>query len=120
MVTFNSLNGWFGHGVDFTSGFLSEMIPGLPEGASGGGMFQIWIEYGFISFALFVVFSFSTTYRKRDYLSILFWVLLVFLYGINNQIVWLCIVLLFTNKHFLKTENLKHYFHKMNQFIKTN
>ena len=101
-VGFNSLNDWFGYGVDFTASFMSIEVPGLPEGTSGGGMFQIWLEYGFISFALFVVFSFSITCRKRDYLSFLFWFLLVFAYGVNNQIVWLCIVLLYTNKYFYK------------------
>lgn len=99
---FSSLNDWVGYGVDFTASFISDEIAGLPEGASGGGMFQIWLEYGFISFALFVIFSFSNTYRKRDYLSVLFWFLLVFMYGVNNQIVWLCIVLLYTNKYFSK------------------
>ena len=101
-IGFNSLNDWFGNGVDFTASFISDEIPGLPEGTSGGGMFQIWLEYGFISFALFVVFSFSITCRKRDYLSFIFWFLLVFAYGVNNQIVWLCIVLLYTNKYFYK------------------
>ena len=105
-VGFNSFNDWFGNGVDFTASFISDEIPGLPEGKSGGGMFQIWLEYGFISFALFVVFSFSITCRKRDYLSFLFWFLLVFAYGVNNQIVWLCIVLLYTNKYFYKKNQI--------------
>jgi hypothetical protein len=105
-IGFNSLNDWFGNGVDFTASFISDEIPGLPEGTSGGGMFQIWLEYGFISFALFVVFSFSITCRKRDYLSFIFWFLLVFAYGVNNQIVWLCIVLLYTNKYFYKKNQI--------------
>ena len=105
-VGFNSLNDWVGNGVDFTASFMSDEVPGLPEGTSGGGMFQIWLEYGFISFALFVIFSLSNTYRKRDYLSFLFWFLLVFAYGVNNQIVWLCIVLLYTNKYFYKKNQI--------------
>tara|TARA_B110000240_G_C13498361_1_gene452713 strand:+ start:815 stop:2032 length:1218 start_codon:yes stop_codon:yes gene_type:complete len=105
-IGLNSLNDWFGNGVDFTVSFISDEVPGLPEGTSGGGMFQIWLEYGFISFALFVVFSLSNTYRKRDYLSFLYWFLLVFAYGVNNQIVWLCIVLLYTNKYFYKKNKI--------------
>ena len=103
---FNSLNDWVGNGVDFTTNFLSDEIPGLAEGTSGGGMFQIWLEYGFISFALFVMFSLFNSYRKRDYVSFLFWFLLVFAYGVNNQIVWLCIVLLYTNQYFEKKQIL--------------
>lgn len=102
MVDLTTLNGWFGHGIDYISTFLYKIIPGVPEGFSGGGLFQLWIEYGFISFVLFVVFGFFNSYRKGDYLSIVFWFFLVFLYGVNSQVVWLCIILLFTNKYFLK------------------
>jgi hypothetical protein len=103
-VGFNSFNSWFGYGIDFTSSFISDEVPGLPEGSSGGGFFQIWLEYGFISFALFLIFSLSCTYRKGDYFSFIFWFFLVFAYGVNNQIVWLCIILLYTNKYFLKKQ----------------
>ena len=102
MVGISSVNDWFGYGIDHVSTFLSDRIPGVPEGISGGGLFQLWIEYGVISFALFFIFSLINSYRKGDYSSILFWFMLVFLYGVNSQIVWLCIILLFTNKHFLK------------------
>lgn len=108
MTSLSSFDGWFGHGVDFTGDFLSSKIPGLPKGSSGGGMFQVWLEFGFISFALFVTFSLINTYRKGEYLNIVFWFILVFMYGINSQIVWLCIVLLFTNNHFFKIEKLKY------------
>lgn len=103
MVDLTTLNGWFGHGIDYVSTFLSSEIRGIPEGTSGGGLFQLWIEYGFLSFILFVIFSFSNSYKKGDYLSIVFWFMLVFLYGINSQIVWLTIILLFTNKFFEKS-----------------
>ena len=55
---FSSLNDWVGYGVDFTASFISDEIAGLPEGASGGGMFQIWLEYGFISllYSLYLAF----------------------------------------------------------------
>ena len=107
-VAFNSFNDWFGYGIDFTTSFISDEVPGIPEGLSGGGMFQIWLEYGFISFALFVAFSLSNIYRKKDYLSFIFWFLLVFVYGVNNQIVWLCIILLYVNRYFLKKTNFKN------------
>mgnify|MGYP006074172237 CR=1 FL=1 len=108
MISLNSWDGWFGHGIDHVGTFLSDALLGVPEGISGGGMFQVWIEYGFISFVLFVVFSLFTTYRKGDYISIVFWFMLVFLYGVNSQIVWLCIILLFTNKYFFKRTSIKN------------
>lgn len=105
IVELNSLNGWFGNGIDYVSTFMYEEVPGTKEGLSGGGLFQLWLEYGFISFILFVLFSLSSSYRKGDYISIIFWFMLVFLYGINNQIVWLCIFLLYTNKYFSNNIN---------------
>lgn len=105
MIDLTSLNGWFGHGIDFVSGFLSQIIPGIPEGYTGGGMFLILIEYGFIPFTLFLFFSLSNSFNKGDYLSIVFWFMLVFMYSVNSQIVWLCIILLFTNKYYTKKGN---------------
>lgn len=100
MIDLSTVNGWFGYGIDYVSSFLWYLIPGVPEGFSGGGMFQLLIEYGFLSFLLFLIFSISICFRKGDYLSLLFWFMLVFMYGVNSQIVWLCIILLFTNKYY--------------------
>ena len=100
MVNISTIDGWFGHGIDYVSSFMYKIIPGVPEGISGGGLFQLWMEYGFISFILFFFFSLKTVVDKNDYLPIVFWFLLVFIYGVNSQIVWLCIILLFTN-HFI-------------------
>ena len=97
-----TINGWFGHGIDYTIIFLSGKIPGVNEGFSGGGLLQFLLEYGLISFMLFVIFSFANSVKKGDYLSIVFWFMLVFLNGVNSQIVWLTIILLFTNKYFDK------------------
>lgn len=106
-VGLTSVNDWFGNGVDFTSTFLSDNISGVAEGFTGGGVFQLWLEYGFICFALFICFSLFATYRKGDYLSLLFWLMLVFMYGVNNQIVWLCIILLYTSRYFIKEREIK-------------
>jgi len=107
IVTIKTLDGWFGHGTDYVSTFLSDYLPGVPDGISGGGLFQLWIEYGFISFFLFLFFSFKTIFKKGEFLNIVFWFFLVFLYGVNSQIVWLCIIFLYTNIYFLKNENTR-------------
>jgi hypothetical protein len=103
MVDITTINGWFGHGIDYVSTFLYLKFPGIPENYTGGGLFQLWAEYGFLSFLLFVIFSFFNVYKKGEYLTILFWFMLVAMSGVNSQIVWLTIILLFTNKYFSKT-----------------
>jgi len=105
ILDLSSVNGWFGHGVDHVSTFLSDYMPGVPEGISGGGLFQLWIEYGFISFWLFVLFSFITTFNKAAKMNIVFWFLLVFMYAVNTQIIWLCLIVLYTNNYFLRRDN---------------
>ena len=99
-IDFSSLNGWFGYGIDYTSNLISKKIHGIPEGATGGALLQLLIEYGFVSFILFVVFSIFNTYDKKNKLTLVLWFMLIFLAGVNNQIVWLAIVLLFTNNYF--------------------
>ena len=108
MLDLTTLNGWFGHGIDYGSSFLSTMIPGVADNYTGGGLLLVSLEYGFITCVLFFIFSFSNSFKKGDYLSIVFWFMLVFMYGVNNQIVWLCIILLFTNKYFKRlSSNVK-------------
>jgi len=105
MSSITTIDGWFGHGIDYVSTFLYQRIAGVPKGFSGGGLLQLWIEYGFLSFSLFIIFSFLTIYRKGDYISIIFWFMLVFMYSINSQILWLTVSLLYTNKYFFTKNN---------------
>ena len=102
MVDLTTMDGWFGHGIDHVSTFMYKLVPGVHKGFSGGGLLTFWIEYGFVSFILFIIFSFFNTFRKGDYLSIIFWFILIFLSGINTQLVWLTILLLYTNKYFIR------------------
>ncbi len=107
LVNVTSLNDWFGYGIDHVSTILSSLvyIGGMPDGWSGGGMLLIWVEYGFLSFLLFSIISFMLVYEKRNFVTIIFWFFLIFLYGINSQIVWITIILLFTTKYFKKKRN---------------
>ncbi len=107
MVEVTSLDGWFGHGIGFVRGFLSLYIPGVSGDFIGGGFFQIWMEFGFLSFILFFIFTLLATFNKRDYTSLIFWFMIVFLNGINSQIIWLCIILLHTNNFFIKKLSIK-------------
>lgn len=101
LVDFTTFNDWFGYGVDYVKSIFSTYVRiGGLEGFTGGGMFQVWLDYGLLSFLLFVYFTFSATYLKDSIVSVFFWFLLVFMYGVNSQIVWVTIVLLFTLNYF--------------------
>lgn len=100
-VSITDMDGWFGHGIDQLSNMKVIDFSSIGYGKKGvsGSMFTVWYDYGFIIFALFVVFSIGACFRRGDALSFFFWFMLVFLYGINNQMVWLCIILLYTNRY---------------------
>lgn len=106
MLSITTMNGWFGHGIDNVSTFLSDYIYGLPKGTSGGGLFQLWMDYGLIVFLIYVLTTLNIIYIKKNLFSLFFWFLLVFMYSVNSQIVWLCIILLFTNNYFYKKLSL--------------
>jgi hypothetical protein len=95
-----SINGMFGHGIDSVSSFLFRYLPGAGNNISGGGFFQIWYEYGFLTFFILLIFTLKATNCRNSIINFLFWFLLVFLYGINSQITWLCIILLYTINYF--------------------
>lgn len=89
MVDLSSFQGWFGHGIDTVSSFLSDWITGIERGTTGGGMMMVWYEYGFVSFALYVIFSIRVASALRSVANFTFWLLLVFLVGPNNQMAWM-------------------------------
>jgi hypothetical protein len=99
-VDFFSFNGFFGHGIDSVSLFMSDYISGVDEGYSAGGLMALWYEYGFISFALFSYFSIRTMYLKGRPFLLLVWVLMVLIAGVNGQMIWLAIILLTTLRFF--------------------
>lgn len=101
-VDLSSLQGWFGYGIDYSANLLHAEMPMLKEGATGGGFFQIWLEYGFVTFALLTFYTLRVSYCSSAKIGLFFWVLMVFMYGINSQIVWLTMTLLACNKYFLE------------------
>ena len=93
-VGLTDLYGWFGHGID-ADVYAIKPLPGTDSGHAGS--FYLWYNYGFLVSILFWVFSFSICLIKKDPVSILVWLLCVFAYGgLNNQIIWLTIILLYT------------------------
>jgi hypothetical protein len=98
---------WTGKGIDWVANHFDSILPGAPEGLSGGGMMQVITEYGFVVFCLFMWISFQNSLRKRDYVGFLFWFFVVFMGGINMYTTWTFIILLSVNKYFFRKE--KHH-----------
>ena len=91
-----SVSGLFGNGVDSVGSFMSDFIWGIQEGSSGGGLLALWYEYGLISFLLFVAFSVKATAALNSPSNFVVWFVLIFIAGVNSQMVWLTIMLLYT------------------------
>jgi hypothetical protein len=91
-----SVSGLFGNGVDSVSLFMSDYIWGVTEGITGGGLLALWYEYGLIAFLFFVFFTLKTTSALKSPVNFLIWFILIFIAGVNNQMVWLAIILLHT------------------------
>lgn len=114
MINITTIEGWFGAGVDNVSTFLYKYMPGGGDNITGGGLFAMAKEYGFVSFLFFISFSIIHSCSQKDHLSLIFWFMLVLLYGVNNQILWVCIILLFTNKYFYNIETIKTRYNYVN------
>ncbi len=95
LVTIFSLEGLTGHGVDFVR---NNVDFGLGYNVSGGGFLGFWLEYGFIPFVVFITFSLFVSLDRKEPLTFIFWYFLIFSYGINSQIPWLAMLLLYINK----------------------
>ena len=107
LLNITTLDGLFGHGIDYVGSILYLMVPGIEKGMPGGGLMQLWLDYGFIIFLVFTFGSIYFTFSKRNKLSIFFWFLLVFMYGVNNQILWLFIIFMYTVNFFNQFQKVK-------------
>lgn len=95
-IDLSTLDGWFGYGVDAEQNL--PIMPGVPT--AGAGAFYLWYNYGFFVALLYWIFTFLICYKRNYLSSILIWFLSVFIVGgINNQIVWLVLILCYTQKH---------------------
>lgn len=94
-----SISGWIGQGIDSTAQWMSAFFPGVSDDWSGGGMAKYVLEYGLITALIFILFSFRACYDKHHKIpSIGFWIICIGLEGINMQMAWLCILLLYIIK----------------------
>lgn len=104
-----SMDGLFGFGMDTSKKVVYRNFPGWMDEnvAGGGGVFQIWYDFGLIVFLLYVVGSLKYCTTRKDKTSYLFWFLLVFVNTLNTQITWLAIMLLAANKYYIEKQSNK-------------
>ena len=94
-IDLSTVDGWFGHGIDYVSKFMSNYISGVEIGYTGGGLFLTAVEYGFLVFIVLVVVTFKLCYDKNNKIpTMLFWVFSVLFVGVNSQISWATITVL--------------------------
>lgn len=94
-----SIKGWIGEGAGSTSKWMSYKMAGVEKGWSGGGIVNYVLEYGLIVGLLFISFSFWCCFDNRNKLcTIGLWTMCVLFIGVNTQIGWLCILMLFIDK----------------------
>lgn len=102
-----SLRSWVGEGIGSTSMWMSDYMPGVVKGWTGGGVANMMVEYGIIVGLFYLILSFKCCYNPRyKFCTVGLWIMSVLLLGINMQISWLCILMLFiTNQKDVKYEN---------------
>lgn len=95
-VSLADKEGWVGHGVDADSHYIKP-LPSVKNGNAGS--FYMWFNYGVICTFTYWIFTLLVCYQKHDMVSVLIWLLCIFMYGgINNQIIWLTLILLYAQK----------------------
>ena len=78
-------------------------LPGAGDKVTGGGTLAFVYEYGFLSFLLLILFTLKSVFDKENpMISIIFWIMLIILNSVNSQILWLAVLLLYSNNFFKK------------------
>lgn len=98
-IDLSTIDGWFGHGIDYVSTFMSNHISGVEIGYTGGGLFLNAVEYGFLVFIILLVVTFRLCYDENNKIpTILFWTFSVLFVGVNSQLTWATITMLYIVK----------------------
>lgn len=99
-ISLFSFRSWVGEGIGSVSQWMSIYMPGVEAGWSGGGTASMLVEYGLIIGLYYLITSFKFCFSKKYKLtSIGLWGLCILPAGINIQMAWLCILLLYIVKH---------------------
>lgn len=106
MIDIGSLDTWFGHGVDYIQDQFSSMFAGVNKGAMAhGGLMILLMDYGLISFLIFILFTLRFSIRKSEVQTYLLWFVMVLSVSINVQLLWFTLVFFWINDYFLKAHS---------------
>lgn len=101
MFDVTSLNTWLGHGIDFDVAYFPEIIPGLEDENGAGGIFPTFVmNFGVLSAVALLVMIRKFCLRRWWSFETLFWLVLVSVWGLNNQFAWAALFILACNKYF--------------------
>ena len=99
-IDLSTVDGWFGHGIDYVSTFMSNYLSGVERGYTGGGLFLNAVEYGFLVFIILLFVTFRLCYDKNNKIpTILFWTFSVLFVDVNSQLTWATITMLYIAKY---------------------
>lgn len=103
-VGFTSYENYTGYGVDADTRLIPPIVGGPKVGS--GGAFSTVINFGIMCGVLIWLWSFKICYIKGEVASLLIWFFGIFIVGgINYQISWLILILLYSFKYTYRNES---------------
>lgn len=109
--SFKDIDIFFGRGVDYSAKNIDYGMGGEIKASTA---FTIWLDFGVFSFITYIIFSIIICVNRHDIISSLFfWFFMVFLYGLNTQIPWLTMMVLYLIKYFSKRSEVSEASHHL-------
>lgn len=95
-----SFRSWVGEGGGSVADWISSLMPGVPDDFNGGGSANLIVERGLIIGVYYLILSFKLCFSRNFKLSSVgFWILCIVLEGINMQMAWFCMLMLYIVKY---------------------
>lgn len=107
-----SINTLFGNGIDYSSNYLSEVIPGInPGSARLGFVFTFILDYGLINYILILLFIYKCCIDNIRSFDTFVLLLVGVNSSFNTQLFWFAIAILSIKKYVIE-QNLKQKNHE--------
>lgn len=89
---------WFGNGIDYSRTQLTSRVVGYDSQDQGvGGVISFMLDYGLISFVLYLLMLKKYTFKSFKSPAFLLWLFLYSIAGINIYIAWIYPIFIYTN-----------------------
>lgn len=91
-------NIWFGHGIDYSRTELTSKVVGYDSKDQGvGGMINFMLDYGLLSFLLYLAFLKKFAFKKFKSPAFFLWLTIYSISAINVYIAWIYPIFIYTN-----------------------